>query len=156
MKNKHITLIISSLFIFSFCTFIIIYHCGTVIGRTGDSPYYNRLFNDPGYLMLIRVHNLCNKINNELQNKHYYNKIITRIEEMVNYNVYIKDPLTQKSDWEVCDRANPNIWYRTAKTPYENNLPLWIPEQHPSGIYNVRPQYTPEGERIEKFMRSFR
>lgn len=49
-----------------------------------------------------------------------------------------KDPLTGRTDWEVCDHSDKNIWYRTVTDVYEPRLPLWNPGPE-SGIYDIRP-----------------
>jgi len=49
-----------------------------------------------------------------------------------------ENPITERTDWEVCDHSNKNIWYRTVTDVYEPSLPLWNPGPE-SGIYDVRP-----------------
>ena len=49
------------------------------------------------------------------------------------------DPLTGAADWEVAEKDNKNIWYRTSDKIYLNAPPKWNPGSE-SSVYHVRPR----------------
>lgn len=49
------------------------------------------------------------------------------------------DPLTGSADWEVAEKDNKNIWYRTSDKIYPNAPPKWNPGSE-SSVYHVRPR----------------
>ncbi len=77
----------------------------------------------------------CYKIDKGVYPK-YLNSLVTTIHPYLTE--IPKDLLTGRTDWEVCDHSNKNIWYRTVTDVYEPHLPLWNPGPE-SGIYDIRP-----------------
>ena len=49
------------------------------------------------------------------------------------------DPVSGAADWEVAEKHNKNLWYRTSTTNYPGAPALWNPEPE-SSVYYVRPR----------------
>jgi type II secretory pathway pseudopilin PulG len=49
------------------------------------------------------------------------------------------DPLTGAADWEVAEKDNKNIWYRTSDKTYLNAPPQWNPGIE-SYVYHIKPR----------------
>lgn len=154
-KHKYVILLAVIIVVSSASALIANYYENRITGNT-DSSYYAPLFNDPDVVKLRTRYIMCDRINSVISNElDCYKTKIYEVSELANPGLDIIDPLTGKANWELCDRDNPNTWYKTSPESYPGNLSLWIPMEHPSGIYKVRPQYTPEDMRIQKFMKSF-
>jgi len=153
-KHKHVILL-AIILVSSVLALSAICFNRPIYGNTessSDAPLYK----DPGVKKLNARYLLCDRINSIIANElNCYKTKIYEINELANPDLDITDPLTGKANWELCDRANPEVWYKTSSEPDQNNLPLWVSTQHPSGIYKARPQYTPKDAQIQKFMRSF-
>jgi len=70
-----------------------------------------------------------------------YSKYPKKLDDLKNdyFQEIPLDPLTNAADWEVCDKNNLNVWYRTTKFNYTGAPTIWKPSNE-SEIIDIRPR----------------
>lgn len=131
---------------------IIIVFLYSSIGGLEDP--YDKVKNDPDILKFKTRYINCDYINASIQHQYFEKKkypMNTTEIGLIIAQKFLIDPITKKSDWEVCDSKNPDIWYRTTIESYDSILSLWNPSEH-EGIFKVRPRKVPEEEKIKQHL----
>lgn len=141
--------------IFVFCVVILIIM--SLKQPPSFRDYEIKIMNDKGiYKIKLRDYN-CQSINSNIYNYYYKNKKYPKdMSEIATFNSkeQLSDPLTNKSDWEVCENKNKDMWYRTTKEPYDPILPFWNSNEH-DGICKIRPRKVTEEIEIRKRWNSY-